>query len=85
MRSLGLAIMIIFGVGLTLDDVGPIDLNYACEDEHGNTFFLPLERYQTSMRPVGPCLPVGTWSALREGRFRPVERREGNSRGQRDP
>ena len=29
-------------------------------------YFLPLDRYQASMQPVGPCLPVGTWSRIRE-------------------
>lgn len=51
---------------LTLSGQEPIDANNACEDELGNTYFLPLDRYQAGMRPVGPCLPVGTWSAIRQ-------------------
>lgn len=36
-----------------------------CEDELGNHYELPLQRYQAGMRPVGPCLPIGTWAVLR--------------------
>jgi len=39
-----------------------------CEDEHGNQFELPLQRYQSGMRPVGPCLPIGTWDAIRRAK-----------------
>lgn len=42
-----------------------------CEDELGNTYELPLQRYQAGMRPVGPCLPIGTWQALRSARPSP--------------
>jgi hypothetical protein len=36
-----------------------------CEDQLGNEYQLPLERYQSGMMPIGPCLPVGTWGAIR--------------------
>lgn len=52
-----------------------------CEDEHGNVYELPLQRYQTGFRPVGPCLPIGSWDVIRAAR--PAEHVRGS--GARPP
>jgi hypothetical protein len=62
--------------------IEPAQPHEACEDQLGNTWFLPLDRYQAGMRPVGPCLPLGTWAAMRaeiEGALERELRREGGS------
>jgi len=36
-----------------------------CEDEYGNVFFGDLDEPRNGPRPWTPCLPVGTWAAIR--------------------
>jgi hypothetical protein len=35
-----------------------------CEDRWGNVY--DLDTFLPSLRPTGPCLPVGTWDAIRD-------------------
>ncbi len=59
-RALALGLILLSGVASAQDQ------DRQCEDELGNTWNLPLEQYQSGMRPQGPCLPVGTWDSIRD-------------------
>lgn len=61
----------------------PGDPQSQCEDENGNTWNLPLEQYQSGMRPQGPCLPVGSWDRMRD-RADPDRRRRRQEQIDRD-
>lgn len=39
----------------------------ACVDAYGNTYFGDVSQRQVGMQPTTPCLPPGTWEAIRNG------------------
>src|SRR5439155_14293734 len=52
------ACLVVFASLFLVAVVGSALAQKECEDELGNTYFLPLDCYQASVQP-GPCPPVG--------------------------
>lgn len=77
MKPILLALLI--GVALC----GAVRAEQACEDEWGNTYYGDLSEPRNGPRPVGPCLPAGTWADIRDPQHRHHEVEVSGPRGVR--